>query len=350
MIASIGTRDTHSQPLRGRTAPISFHSVQCVLDGGELTTLNILEEFLSSEKPELDTDTAIAEKVLRTSKMKAGQAPLPLTYVRYGYASTVHHAQGMSQAICYVNCDHAAGRHSDGFFRWLYSALTIAERELVLLNFTEIHHFDAAVWNANAVKVDTDLTIGTGWSFQPDGAASERDQHRELPPGLDQSKDLLKSVSIWLRIANAAEQTGWRVVNAACHAYQEQYDLLGPEGEECQLRIAYNGKNVVTAMHAKDQAQWQLLCGLASRCVELNSYSTDAVGLLGSIRLRLGRSGFKLVSAIETPYRLLTTVARENSERVSLEVNFDKQGLVSSVRPLLCSHIGLHEVIRDALL
>ncbi|WP_245475527.1 hypothetical protein, partial [Mesorhizobium sp. M1A.T.Ca.IN.004.03.1.1] len=66
----------------------------------------------------------------------------------------------MSQPICYINCDHAAGRHSEGYFRWLYSALTVGERELVLINFTEIHPFDSATWNASAVTVAKDIAVG----------------------------------------------------------------------------------------------------------------------------------------------------------------------------------------------
>lgn len=156
-------------------------------------------------------------------------------------------------------------RHSEGFFRWLYSALTVAERELVLLNFSDIHPFDAAVWNAGAVKEATDIAVGAGWAFQPNGIASERDQQRSLPEGLGQSKDALKSVAIWLRVVNALERLGWRVVKAACHPYQEQYDLSGPQEEQCQLRIAYNGKNVVTAMHMKDPAQWPFTYRLSQR-------------------------------------------------------------------------------------
>ena len=170
------------------------------------------------------------------SKPREPDPPFPrplFTFARYGYAATVHHAQGMSQTICYVNCDHSAGRHSEGFFRWLYSALTVAERELVLLNFTDIHPFDAAVWKAGAVKVAADIAVGAGWVFQPNGIASERDQQRSLPEGLDQSKDVLKSIAIWLRVVNAAERFGWRVVKAACHPHLEQYDLSGPEGEHC---------------------------------------------------------------------------------------------------------------------
>lgn len=284
---------------------------------------------------------------------KEPEQPLPrpaFTYARYGYASTVHHAQGMSQPICYVNCDHAAGRHSEGFFRWLYSALTVAERELVLVNFTDIHPYDSAIWNAGAVAVTTDIPIGAGWSFQPNGIASEKDQQRSLPPGLEQSKDVLKSVAIWLRIANTVEASGWLVAKVACHPYQEQYDLVGPQGEQSRLRIAYNGKNVITAMHINDSVHWPLLADLASGCLEANGYSPEANGLLRSARSRLGRCGWKIVSATETAYRLLITVARGYDERISIEIYFDKQGLVSGVRPLQTTDLGLLDEVREALL
>lgn len=348
LTASVGTRVPYEQPLRGRPTTIVFHSVYCTPEGAVQAPLDVLEEFLISEKPELSADTAVAERVRRKSK---NQPPLPaFAYVRYGYASTVHHAQGMSQPICYVNGDHAAGRHSEGFFRWLYSALTVAEHELVLVNFTDIHPFDSAVWNASAVTVANDIPVGAGWSFQPNGVASERDQQRDLPPGLDQSKDVPKSVAIWLGIANAVERLGWRVVKAGCHPYQEQYELVGPNGEQCQLRIPYNGKNVVTAMYVHDATLWPLLADLASDCLEMNDYTPEAEVLLRSARSRLGGKGWKIVSSSETAYRLAITVARSHDERVAIEVNFDKQGLVSSLRPLQTSDSGLLNDIKEALL
>lgn len=386
-VASVGKRTAYQQALNGvKSGPIKFHSLRCGIDSRDDIEVEVFEEFLNAEKPELDKETAVAEAVWRNaekqhenrlkkyqrdllawesesglpgvqkkpppSKPREPDPPFPrplFTFARYGYAATVHHAQGMSQPICYVNCDHAAGRHSEGFFRWLYSALTVAERELVLLNFTDIHPFDAAAWKAGAVKVAADIAVGAGWVFQPNGIASERDQQRSLPEGLDQSKDVLKSVAIWLRIVNATERFGWRVVKAACHPYQEQYELSGPQEEQCQLRIAYNGKNVVTAMHVKDPAQWPLLTDLASACVATSGYSPEADALLRSARLRLDRIGWKIVSAAETPYRLATTVARNQDERVGLEINFDKQGLVSSLRPLTCSNSAAVETIRSVL-
>ena len=186
-VATIGKRTMYQQGLSWvKSGPIKFHSLRCRVDRRDEIELEVFEEFLRAEKPELGKETAVAESVWRNSakrerekafgrkqaalqgiEMPPPPPPAPdFTYARYGYASTVHHAQGMSQPICYVNCDHAAGRHSEGFFRWLYSALTVAERELVLLNFTDIHPFDAAVWKTGAVNVATDIAVGAGWVFQ----------------------------------------------------------------------------------------------------------------------------------------------------------------------------------------
>ncbi len=369
-VAGVGKRTEYLQGLSWvKKGPVAFHSILCEIESRQDVQLLVFEEFLTSEKPELDKETAVAESVWRNGIKRAHEKamdgkqrglqgiedvppppPAPdFAYARYGYATTVHHAQGMSQPICYVNCDHAAGRHSEGFFRWLYSALTVAERELVLLNFANIHPFDAAVWKADTATVASDIPVGAGWSFQPNGVASEKDQQRSLPPGLEQSKDILKSVAIWLRIANAVETSGWRVAKAACHPYQEQYDLVGPQGEQSRLRIAYNGKNVITAMHINDSVHWSLLADLASGCLEASGYSPEAEALLRSARSRLGLSGWKIVSAAETAYRLTITVARSPDERVGIEINFDKQGLVSSLRPLQASDAGLLDEIKGAL-
>lgn len=371
-VTGIGNRIQYSQFLdlskydKGRRN-FYFHSIECEIElPSNKAAVNVFEEFLLTIKPGLNMETALAERELRNLRAKKWDdrpkqaqgtitgmeklskpdhepEPVPeFTYARYGYASTVHHAQGMSQPICYLDCEHSSGRHSEAFFRWLYSALTIAEREFVLLNYHPIHPFDAAVWNADSVSLDPDIPMGAGWSFVPDGIASEKDQQRSLPQGLEKSKDVLKSVSIWLRVANAAEQYGWKVIKAACHNYQEQYELSGPIGETCHLRITYNGKNIVTAMQVEDKEHWPLLAELACRCLATNRYSSQAEVLLRSAHSRFAQIGWRIISATETAYRLLIAAARNPNEKISLEIFFDKQGLVSSLRPLLCSN---HDVV-----
>ena len=82
----------------------------------------------------------------------------------------------------------------------------------------------------------------------------------------------------------------------------------------------------------------------------MSGYSPEAETLLRSAQSRLDRIGWKVVSAAETPYRLAITVARKQDERIGIEINFDKQGLVSSLRPLQTSDMSLLEEIKGALL
>lgn len=363
-VLHVGERAEYSQGLTwAKDNPVRFHSITCNVGGVNETKVMLFEEFLSAERPELEKETAVAESVWRSRLEKAweeasneenyGDAAKPppsFTYARFGYASTVHHAQGMTKPVCYVNCELAAGSHSEGYFRWLYSALTVADRELVLFNFTEIHPFDSAVWNADAVAVAKDIAIGAGWSFEPDGVAAEKDTQRELPPGLAQSKDILRSTAIWLHVTRVLDVIGWKVAEADCFSYQEQYSLIGPDGAQCKLRIPYNGKNVVTAMHIDDESFWPLMADLAVGCLENSRISAEAEVVVRAVRSRADRAGWRLVSRTDTPYRLALTLVKNRNERVAIEVNFDKQGLVSSLRPRQASNAEIVDEIKRILL
>ncbi len=102
-------------------------------------------------------------------------------------------------------------------------------------------------------------------------------------------------------------------------------------------------------MHVKEPEHWGLLSDVAFECLAMNDYSPDAAALLRSTRSRLDQIGWKVVSATETSYRLAKTVASNQDERVGLEINFDKQGLVSSLRQLTCSSPESVETMRSVL-
>jgi hypothetical protein len=343
-----GPYQQRSQPLNGQKVDIRFSTRACSLNSGRVDAdrVEFLEDFLIAERPELPAATLVAIDVWCATNDHVG-----FVLARYGYASTVHHAQGMTQPLCYVNAEHAAGWHSEGYFRWLYTAITRAERSVALFNFEPIHPFDTAAWNPAAAQVSTNVPIGTGWQFDPDAAVSERDQQRDVPQGLlEHSKNPRISVAIWLRVVRGVEDAGWQVAKIASHAYQEQLELVGPNGDHLQLKIAYNGKNVVTAIHANDSADWQLLSAITAGCLASNAYSAIASMLLEALQVRLSRHDWQVVSATETNYRLLVTVAKGPADLVQLELNFDKQGLVSSIRPLLFSEEALVDQIRGAML
>lgn len=353
VVTRVGEPEEHLQELKGRPSKIRFHSIECGIRGHN-EAIRIFQEFLTAEKPELDKDLAIAERVWRRptkSDAENGAAIKPgFLYARYGYGSTVHHAQGMSRRKCYLNCDHSAGKHTEGYFRWLYSAITAAEKELILLNFSPVHPLDSAEWKSTSAAEKSDIPVGAGWSFQPDGIVAENDQKRTPPSGLDQSKTVLKTAAIWLCIAKASEALGWAVSSVSSHPYQEIFELAGPDGRMARMRIAYSAKNVVKALHVDDPDQWPILRAISAGCVYSSQSSQEATTLLSFIRSRLHDGDWRIVSSTESSYRLAITLARAHDERVSLEMSFDKEGLVTSVRPVLASKLELIEEIRGGLM
>ncbi len=345
-VEHIGPSEGHFQPLKGRERSIEFATRMCKFAVDGLEQVELLEDFLLAELPELPVDTMIAVGAWVKAEKHHGFA-----HARYGYATTVHHAQGMKQPLCYVNAELAAGRHSEAYFRWLYTAVTRADRSAVVFNFESIHPFDSATWNPAAAKQSANIPVGTGWQFDPEAPISEHDQKRDVPTGLlDQSKDPRISVAVWLRIAGGVEEAGWRIAKVVSHSYEELLELTGPRDQSIRLRIVYNGKNVVTVMHLSDPAQWQLLSTIAVGCLMGSTYCPSATMLLASLQSRVNPHGWQALSVSETNYRLVVTLAQGADARVSLELKFDKQGLVSSICPLQFSELALLEQIRSILL
>ncbi|HFK2882774.1 TPA: NERD domain-containing protein [Stenotrophomonas maltophilia] len=373
-VGDVGPSKNVEQTLKGRPDPIVFRVIETMtLEGAGVLVadhsgevVRVLENYLTAEKPELPADMAIAVRVwakpsprLNTENSGAteqdgedegqDEAGLPgVTLIRYGYAATVHRAQGMSQPLCYVNGDHAAGRHSDAYFRWLYTSLTTAGRTLTLFNYKPIHPFDSIVWNARAAEQLTEIPVGAGWSFSPVSTISESEERR-APLGLAESKNLPTSIAIWLRIVSAADCAGWSVTKANCGPYAEKYELSGPDGDKASLAVKYDGKHVIKALHLDDQAHWPLLCGIAEACLGSNEYSPIARNLLAALGRLVSSGGWHVVSAAESDWRLNASVVRNPGERVWLEINFDKQGLVTTVRPLKFSQPAVLEEIRGVL-
>lgn len=327
----------YSQSLRGRAQPIPFHLLNCTLTRGESN--QILLEFLIVEKPELDADTFIAVRAWESQKNKGNKGDKgdkgnkgdgSIAYIRYGYAATVHHAQGMRRDIVYINCSHSAGKHSEGFFRWLYSALTVANSKTVLLNFTPIHPFDQAIWKIQNVQTEIPekIRIGAGWTWQNDKESG----------GL---KDYLSQIALKL---------GYTFTQIASYPYQEVVQLES-ETESFSLRLAYNSKNQVTAFHTNPmETYWKDLSAISQACIEFNQYSNNAQMLLLFLTKQLNPHNWLIVSAVqENDYRLNITFARACHERVNGEINFDKQGIVSNLRILAYSQESLVNELKGLL-
>jgi outer membrane protein assembly factor BamB len=91
------------------------------------------------------------------------------------------------------------------------------------------------------------------------------------------------------------------------------------------------------------------LADIATNCIADNEYSGPARTLLAALNARLGKGNWRVVSAVESNYRLSVAVAGSPDEKAQIEFNYDKHGLVSSVRPLMCSSLDAVETVRRFL-
>lgn len=146
---------------------------------------------------------------------------------------------------------------------------------------------------------------------------TERDQNRSMPPGLSDSQTLKTTVAIWLRKVSALEPTGWSISSVTSHPFQERFEITSPSGETTAIRVAYNGRNVVTAVHLNNDDQWSLLIAIAGNCIVNNGYSIVARTLLSALDARLVKGGWRIASATESNYRLAIAVACTPAEKDS---------------------------------
>lgn len=363
----VGPVAAHQQSLSGRPDPVEFRLIDLIEfsqpGSASRSVSNVLVDYLAAEKPEVPAGIAIALRVWANAQHRdcpredpgpaedtedAAAGSLPVTLLRYGYASTVHHAQGNPSASCFINGDFSGGRHSDAYFRWLYTALTTSFGAVTLFNFTPLHPVDSAQWNMTGAQQASDITIGSGWSFVPEPASSEPAGDRTLPAGIRQSRNLHASLAVWSRLEASAISLGWAISEAEPAPYREKYKLTCAN-DTFTLMAAYNGRNRITAMHVDDPDHWDILCDIAARCLQAEEFTDSATSLFAELETRLVGASWRIVSATESAWLLRVTLARMRDERVELDVHFDRAGLATTFRPLRFSNAGLLDELREIL-
>lgn len=104
-----------------------------------LAGLQFNEENPKKERKDFQDEEAYQEYIKHRRKLRAmffaSNPYLNALRVKFGYAVTCHKAQGSEWDRVYVNCNHAQKRAmSETYFRWMYTAITRAQRELLLIN------------------------------------------------------------------------------------------------------------------------------------------------------------------------------------------------------------------------
>lgn len=90
---------------------------------------NNIEERYKDELSALDKD---ARKERVKEYLKRSQL-LHAPIVTFGYALTVHKAQGGEWDEVWMDCRYVGGRNNEGYFRWAYTAVTRSRKDLKLI-------------------------------------------------------------------------------------------------------------------------------------------------------------------------------------------------------------------------
>ena len=314
------------QPLKGRDEDVKF-LVQEIRPSGSNISFLILVDFLLAESKEIAADVRIASQVWSGSEGIKEPAK-----VRFGYASTAHHARAERRLRAVIAPPKSIGRHTEAYFRWFYTAITRSTHLSVIPNWEPLSVFDRANFNESIASRKSSITIGVGLTFDPERPLTADEEGWTVPEGLpSESEALKKTVAVWLAIQPTLDLLGYQAVHIQHHPYQVQFTLRGSEGSVCGLKVSYKGNYMISAIQADDpEIQFQICEGLSSR-IRLNADQTRIIKALPKLP-SLG--SIRVLSLRPTDWRIRVVVGNSDEGLAELEFNYNGEGLVSTIRVL----------------
>lgn len=316
------------QPLKGRQGPVSFEMQAVTLYAGGVETNAVMSlDFLRSESTKLPAELQVAMKVWQEQ-----HTDRPLCLVRYGYAATAHHAQGGHQPICVIDAQTHEGRHSENYFRWLYTAITRADRQVLVINYIPVTPLDEAGWSDGGAQYGGPIPAGSAFNFDKDAAISEADKRRALPQRLGGEGFSIAQANLWLAVSRCVEPHGWCVALIKSHAYQEAYEFRRQDGRSAVLRFSYNQDWTITAIASHRGSQGDALKPLlqAGSATQKPGDSV-ATPAFDELQRRAEVVGIRVV-ILRNPQYALHLTFRDDGEAALLHVHYDARGVVSTVQ------------------
>lgn len=269
-------RDENSEKILEIDISLVFRDVVLGFKDSEDNThffhCKIIENLLYSDKANLSSDEHKAlyvDFLIRHKHLKAGTKEFKDTLrmdpyfnpmrVKFGYAITCHKAQGSEWNHVFVNCQHSNNTLNSDYFRWLYTAITRASKNLYLLDEPHVKP-TSSMTRAGGVFEElisntSNLTISTS---RVDNATAR--ECFGIEPGNSFLLTLLNSVS------NAIVSDCIDIVDIQHKQYQEAY-FFSDGKDRARINIYYNAKQEISNI------SWQ----------EKSVLSDKLVGLLASL-------------------------------------------------------------------
>lgn len=360
--------------LKGRDKPTTVEFAHVTLQSNDtFSTVLYLPEFLTSLKPELDTDKLLALRIWareeadeqvkdsksslagmdkKSSEYKAAREEYQkkhsnlilnskFTYaarLRYAWALTVHRAQShppFNRVILDASAAHDTDNPAtDSYFRWLYTATTRTMHTLDILNYPTLNPLSKTEWHLSSLRT-VPLVVKQRFHFAKNRIPTESELNSVLPTGFNPETPTL--FALLLTISDALHHSAWRISSIHQHPYKERY-FLNNEFGEATLDFDYNGKFEVTI------GKCQGLSGNAQLEQELRQLlNTPVVWLDDNIRIAMhfidtliAKKGWRIIDIDEKPYKVFA-IAEHSTGKLKLDINIpsassiSRKGVISSI-------------------
>lgn len=360
------------QPLRGRDKPITVQFLRIrarLVENGSEFKLLCLRDYLYADKPEIDTDTLLALRVSADARFKKlidslpqdqrdmeqskdGDATLRAEFfrkdphlnaarVRFGYALTLHRAQGQSFPHVISNLDTGQGQTNETYFRWLYTLFTLPEHRITLSNIPYITPFSEARWDESRAMLNTSKPKDLiPYGAQPNGSV-------QIPEHLEFSDKELGA--FYIHVESALLPLGITVTSVQHHNYQEVYDLEGTDGISCKIRFHYNKHFKIGSIEVQasspDEMGDRVIKALTEGVDLKNNFQRQVHEFMNG---KLSSSSMSIRNVEHCPYKEVYYLG-DGQDSAKVEMNYNNEQFVTSVALMSYSNARLQSQLREIL-
>ena len=320
-----------------------------------------------AEKPEISKDTLLALRVSAISRFnkqrKQGTESeesddksselakflrhdphLNAARLRFGYALTLHRAQGHQFESAIANMKTEQGQTNAAYFRWVYTLFSVVTNRLVLVNFPSITPFSKATWDGNQGKVDT-VDCKNMIGFDPD---SELGDIADISPGNIPSKPLR---NLYLSIVQSLKTHRVNVNSYKYHQHQEVYGFASEDSKaSCSLRLHYNGKFHVTRIETvkSDPVEFADIVRNAITSSNLRFEDEFQQTVHDLIKPKLDEQKIAIQGIEHHDYQEIYYL-KSGIGSLKMQVFYTGDGFVTRVIPIGYTNLEIAELVRKAL-
>lgn len=172
--------------------------------------------------------------------------------LKFGYAITCHKAQGSEWNNVFVKCKSHQSQLSAEYFRWLYTAITRASKNLYLLDEPHIKLLGPVPISANPGEIWPAVSLNkVSQAPGPVKAHSKSPNEGEGPSEIAVDDKLLSGNSfldsILIQVVSRIANAGIEINDIQHQQFQESY-LFSRGSEVARINVSYNGKQKISSV------------------------------------------------------------------------------------------------------